>query len=139
MPKILFQACSRESSLSSTPQIEPVRSKNKKSKTVEKHSPIIEDIGCADDDFELTTKSKAHKKVKVNPKEAYGGNILKPRWVQIFCNVMAKLLKSHDQNSFLARVKTGRSGTWSLVECPCSKSFLGHIGTGILCGGLIWG
>lgn len=77
--KTLFQACSRESSLMSTPQTEPARSKNKKSKTVEKYSPILEDISCVDDDFELTTKSKAHKKVKVNPKEAYGGNILKPR------------------------------------------------------------
>ena len=30
--------------------------------------------------------------------------------------VTAKLLKSQDGNLFFRRVKTGRSGTWSLVE-----------------------
>ncbi|CAE1282442.1 unnamed protein product [Acanthosepion pharaonis] len=84
------KACSRESSLMSTPQTEPARSKNKKSKTVEKYSPILEDISCVDDDFELTTKSKAHKKVKVNPKEAYGGNILKPSTLELPYNLENK-------------------------------------------------
>lgn len=44
----------------------------------------VEAVGHYDDtyddnDFELTSKSKAHKKIKVNSKDAYGGNILRPR------------------------------------------------------------
>ena len=49
--------------------------------------------------------------------------------------VTAKLLKSQDGNLFFARVKTG---VWHLIPrriSPCSESFPGHIGTGILCGG----
>ena len=47
---------------------------------------------------------------------------------------------SQDRSLFFAHVKTGQPGTWSLAKIsPSSESFLGHIGTGILRGGLIWG
>lgn len=33
-----------------------------------------------DDDFVMSSKSKLHKKIKVNPKDAFGGNIHLPRY-----------------------------------------------------------
>lgn len=32
-------------------------------------------------EFELSTKSKAHKKIKIDSSKVYGGDILKPRFV----------------------------------------------------------
>ena len=38
------------------------------------------DATMDDDDFELTSKSKAHKKIKIQ-KDVYGGDIFHPEWV----------------------------------------------------------
>jgi len=32
-----------------------------------------------EEEFIITSKSKAHKKIKIDPKNAFGGNILRPR------------------------------------------------------------
>ncbi|XP_029658546.1 transmembrane protein 131 isoform X2 [Octopus sinensis] len=94
--------CSREASNNSNNFSEVSKSKSKKSKPVEKHSPIIEDIVYADDDFELTTRSKAHKKIKVNPKDTYGGNIWKPNTLALPYNLEPK--KSPERKEYTVEV-----------------------------------
>ena len=39
----------------------------------------IEDEDAGEDEFVITSKSKAHKKIRVDRKSAYGGNIHCPR------------------------------------------------------------
>ncbi|GAB1597873.1 transmembrane protein 131-like isoform X1 [Argonauta hians] len=94
--------CSREASNNSNHFSEVSKSKSKKSKAVEKASPINEDIVYADDDFELTTRSKAHKKIKVNPKDTYGGNIWKPNTLALPYNLEPK--KSPERKEYSTEV-----------------------------------
>lgn len=35
--------------------------------------------------FELSTKSRAHKKIKVDPAKVFRGDILRPRFFSFFC------------------------------------------------------
>ncbi|OWF37267.1 transmembrane protein 131-like isoform X2 [Mizuhopecten yessoensis] len=62
----------------STP--EPPPSKPRKTKSKARTVKMIGhyDDTYDDDEFELTSKSKAHKRIKVSSKDAYGGNILMP-------------------------------------------------------------
>ena len=57
-----------------------------------------------------------------------------------FSKCDGKLTKIPKRDFILRTCEAGAD--WHLIPCrisPCSESFLGHIGTGILCGGLIHG
>lgn len=55
---------------------------NKKQSKAKGKRNKIQNVGTTgiDDDFELSTKSKAHKKIKIDPRKAFGGDIMKPRY-----------------------------------------------------------
>ena len=74
MPALLFQSSSARDS---TP--EPVLPKQKKVKSKARTVRTMGhfDATMDDDDFELTSKSKAHKKIKIQ-KDVYGGDIFHP-------------------------------------------------------------
>lgn len=73
--------CSFSQIRDSTPEPAP-KAKRAKSKPKKKTSlPETELNFTNEEDFQITSKSKAHKNIKVDPKSAYGGNILEPRWV----------------------------------------------------------
>ena len=74
-PVLLQTSSARES----TP--EPPAYKKKTRVRKEKKRIELEDEDNNDEEFVITSKSKAHKKIKVDPKNAFGGNIHRPRWV----------------------------------------------------------
>ena len=55
--------------------------RNKKLKPIDRAvAAVLADDYNDDDNFELKSKSKAHRNIRVNPKETFGGNVLRPRW-----------------------------------------------------------
>lgn len=65
------------------PRPKKARSKAKKTPTPKPPTTVTqetEELGSRpEDDFIITSKSKAHKNIKVDPKEAFGGNIHEPK------------------------------------------------------------
>ena len=57
--------------------------KSKKNKDKVVAAVLNGDVNDDDTNFELTSKSKAHRKIRVNPK-IFGGDIMRPRWVWLF-------------------------------------------------------
>ncbi|XP_071088410.1 transmembrane protein 131-like isoform X1 [Haliotis cracherodii] len=44
---------------------------------------ILDDDYNDEEEFELTSKSRGHRKIRVNPKETFGGNILRPSTLEL--------------------------------------------------------
>ncbi|XP_013418594.1 transmembrane protein 131-like isoform X2 [Lingula anatina] len=66
----------------STP--EPLLKKTKKSKNKgKKNKEVMAEEQTGEDDFILTSKSKAHTRIKVDPKNAFGGNIHRPSTIEL--------------------------------------------------------
>ncbi|KAG1714735.1 Transmembrane protein 131 [Nymphon striatum] len=65
------------------------KSSNKNNSIINKYENKTVSVKGTDDDgdnngdFELSTKSKAHKKIKIDPSKVYGGDILKPSTLEL--------------------------------------------------------
>ncbi|KAJ8297398.1 hypothetical protein KUTeg_023929 [Tegillarca granosa] len=110
----------------STPEPVPtIKAKKMKSK-----ARTVEAVGHYDDtyddnDFELTSKSKAHKKIKVNSKDAYGGNILRPSTLELPYSLETKQDKDKKEKSILDN-STSKAEKIDFMHvfltCKCIKS-----------------
>ncbi|KAL3880716.1 hypothetical protein ACJMK2_032934, partial [Sinanodonta woodiana] len=92
----------------STPEpIPPPKSKRTKSKSRNLEPLIIpptEDDFSNQGDFELTSKSRAHKRIKVSPKNTFGGDILKPSTLELPYSMETKT-PSNKKSNFLTSDK----------------------------------
>ena len=81
-----------------TIKTQKLKKRNKKEK-----KPSVEDVTEAginnEDEFIITSKSKAHKKIKIDPKNAFGGNILRPRFVSFLVQNKSEL-RAQDNKSY---------------------------------------
>ncbi|XP_067136144.1 transmembrane protein 131 isoform X2 [Centruroides vittatus] len=111
----------------------PIKSKRSKSKSCE-HSRNLdttlihtkESIDCHDDGgFELSTKSKAHKKIKVDPTKVFGGDILRPSTLELPYRPKPIILSHEnkenisqpdDSNNFCAKISSRSSVSKSKDE-----------------------
>ena len=59
-----------------------LKKRNKKEKKLSVED--VTDAAINEEEFIITSKSKAHKKIKIDPKNAFGGNILRPRFGSFF-------------------------------------------------------
>ena len=65
-------------------QPQPTKTQKLKKRNKKEKKLTVEDVPGTiinEDEFIITSKSKAHKKIKIDPKNAFGGNILRPRSV----------------------------------------------------------
>ncbi|XP_041357021.1 transmembrane protein 131-like isoform X2 [Gigantopelta aegis] len=74
--------------------------RNKKLKPIDRAvAAVLADDYNDDDHFELKSKSKAHRNIRVNPKETFGGNVLRPSTLELPYTLDPKIIKDHNNQT----------------------------------------